>query len=138
VSALKKGRKLDTISSIIADADVEKAWLIRAVAVWQVARAHEIVYRLILGSQISLLLQANTASPPNMDNARAMYDGAKTAYPNLYKGFSFEAWIRFAMNAGLLREEAIGIGPSVLRITPWGQDFLHYLVQNSLTNPKPG
>jgi hypothetical protein len=62
-----------------------------------------------------------------------MYETAKTAYPDIYKDFSFETWIRFPINAGLMREEA-----TVLRITPLGQDFLHYLVQNSLTNPKHG
>ena len=114
-------------------ADVERAWLIRDAAMSRVERGHEIVYRLILGSQIGLLLQANTASPPNTDSARDMYEAAKTAYPNFYKDFSFEAWSRFPINAGLVREEA-----SVLRITPLGQDFLHYLVRSSLTNPKQG
>jgi hypothetical protein len=113
--------------------DVEKAWLIRTVATWQVARTHEIIYRLIYGSQIDLLLQANTLSPPNLNSAQQIYDGAKTRYPELYKDFSFEAWVRFPVNAGLMREEA-----TVMRITPLGQDFLHYLVQNSLTNPKYG
>jgi hypothetical protein len=114
-------------------ADVEKAWLIRTIATWKVARGHEIVYRLILGSQLGLLLQANTAAPPNTDSAREMYEAAKTAYPNMYKDFSFETWVRFPINAGLVREEA-----SVLQITPLGQDFLQYLVRNSLTNLKYG
>src|SRR5262249_53781913 len=119
----------DALATAKLPADVEKAWLIRFVATWQIARAHEIVYRLILGSQLGLLLRANTASPPNADSAREMYEAAKTAYPDLYKDFSFETWIRFPINAG--REEA-----SVLRITPLGQDFLHYLVHNSLTSQK--
>jgi hypothetical protein len=123
----------DALATAKLPADVEKAWLIRFVATWQIARAHEIAYRLILGSQLDLLLQANTASPPNTDRAREMYEAAKTAYPDFYKDFSFEAWIRFPINAGLVREEA-----SVLRTTPLGQDFMHYLVSNSLTNPKLG
>jgi hypothetical protein len=47
-----------------------------------------------------------------------MYEAAKKTYPNIYKDFSFETWIRFPINAGLVREEA-----SVLRITPWDKIF---------------
>jgi hypothetical protein len=129
---IEQGLK-DALATVKLPAEAEKAWLIRFVATGQIARAHEIVYRLILGSQLALLLQANTASPPNRGRAQEMYEAAKTAYPDFYKDFSFEAWIRFPINAGLVREEA-----SVLRITPLGQDFLHYLVHNSLTNPKQG
>jgi hypothetical protein len=112
--------------------DVEKAWLLRVVAVWRVWHGHEKAYRLITGSQLELLLRANTA-PLKMDMARQMYEAAKANYPDMYREFSFETWVTFPINAGLLREEA-----SVLRITLLGQDFLHYLVSNSLTNPKPG
>jgi hypothetical protein len=113
--------------------DVERAWLIRAIAVTRVMRGHEMVYRVITGSQLDLMLKANSASPPNMDKAREIHDVAKSAFPDLYKEFSFETWVNFPIHSGLLREEA-----SILRITPLGQDFLHYLINNSLTNPKYG
>src|SRR5262249_1573960 len=112
--------------------DVEKAWLIRAVAIFRVWAAHERTYRLITGSQLELLLRANTA-PVKTDTARQMYETAKANHPNWYNDFAFETWVSFPMNVGFLREE-----PSGLRITLLGQDFLHYLINNSLTGPKYG
>jgi hypothetical protein len=119
-------------------ADVEKAWLIRAVAGWRIARAHEVVYRLIVGSQITILLQANTASPPNLNSVREIYDTAKATFPDMYTSFIFETWIHFPVSMGLLRMEPAGTDPAILKITPLGQDFLHYLINNSLTAPKYG
>jgi len=122
----------DVLAAESLPPDVEKAWLLRIVAVWRVWYAHEKAYRLITGSQLELLLKANTA-PLKMDTARQIYEAAKVNYPDWYEDFSFETWVTFPMNAGLLRQEA-----TVLRITPLGQDFMHYLISNSLTNPKPG
>src|SRR5258708_2746333 len=42
--------------------ELEKAWLIRIVAHWRVMYGHEVTYRMIVGSQITLLLLANTIS----------------------------------------------------------------------------
>jgi hypothetical protein len=117
--------------------DIQKAWLIRAVAVNRVMRGHEIVYRLILGSQIELLLAANTAPLPNMVRAHQIFDAAKARFPDLYTNFSFEAWLHYPLNNVLLKIETLGV-EQVLRITPFGQDFLHYLVTNNLTSPKAG
>jgi hypothetical protein len=119
-------------------ANVEKAWLIRTVAALRIMRGHEIVYRLIVGSQINMLLLANTASPFNMSQAREIYELAKTTYPAIYTNFAFETWVNYPVSNGLLRIDADGTGPSILKITPLGQDFLHYLVNNSLTAPKVG
>ena len=118
--------------------DVEKAWLVRAVAALRISRAHEIVYRLIVGSQITLLLQANTATPPTTESAREIYEAAKTSFPDLYSSFALETWLQFPVNMGLMRIEPASAGPAKLKITPLGQDFLHYLVDNSLTAPKYG
>jgi hypothetical protein len=115
------------------------AWLIRGVVHWRFARNHEIIYRLILGSQIELLLQANTTSPPNMDQAQAtMYESAKAAYPDIYAKFPFEAWLNYPINVGLLTKEPAEAGSEILKITPLGKHFLHYLVENSLTSRKIG
>jgi hypothetical protein len=117
--------------------ELERAWLIRTVALLRVARGHEIAYRLIVGSQLSLMLQANTANPPTMIQAQQIYDGAKKALPDLYQAFPFETWLHWPINSGLLKIESAG-ADQILRITPIGQDFLHYLIDNSLTSPKYG
>jgi hypothetical protein len=117
--------------------ELQRAWLIRTVALLRLARGHEVSYRVIVGSQLTLLVQANSATPPTMSQARQAYEAAKAAYPDAYRTFTFESWIHWPVNAGLLRIDTGG-PEQLLRITPVGQDFLHYLVDNSLTSPKPG
>jgi hypothetical protein len=118
--------------------DLEKAWLIRLVATTRVQRVHEVNYRIILGSQITLMLAANTSNATTMEKAREIFDQAKVTYPTIYQNFTFEAWIHYPVFVRLLRKEATAAGITLLRITPAGRDFLHYLVDNSLTDAKVG
>jgi hypothetical protein len=117
--------------------DLQIAWLTRAVAVHRVLRDHEIVYRLILGSQIELLFAANTAPLPNMVRAHQIFDAAKARFSDLYINFSFDAWLQFLLNTKLVQTPTLGV-EQVVRTTPLGQDFLRYLVNNNLTSPKAG
>ena len=71
-------------------AEVERAWLIRSLVTLSVLRTHDMVYRVIFGSQLNLMLQANTASPPNTDRAREIYDAAVASFPEIYADFSFD------------------------------------------------
>jgi hypothetical protein len=100
-------------------AEVERAWLIRALVVVSVLRTHDTVYRLIFGSQLGLLLQANTGAPPNMDQARAMYDAAAGNFPEVYAGFSFEEWLDFPIRMSLAVIEPLADRPAVIRISRW-------------------
>jgi hypothetical protein len=126
-----------TLASAKAPTDVEKAWLVRAIAVARINHAHEMTYRIIMGSQISLLLFANTNAPPDLQHARALYDQATVSFPELYTNFSFENWVQYPINVGLAGLDN-AVPPSRIRITAIGQDFLHYLVSNGLTYPKYG
>jgi hypothetical protein len=125
------------VAAAAGPADLKEAWLIRAIAVHRVNHGHEMVYRIILGSQISLLLLANTNAPPDMQKARELYDAAKAAFPQLYEGFPFEMWVRYPINVGLAWLDSAATAARI-KITPIGQDFLHYLVNNGLTSAKFG
>jgi hypothetical protein len=118
--------------------DIKRAWLIRGVAIARLERAHETTYRLILGSQIALLLQANIPIPFDADGARAIYDDAKARYPDLYKTFEFETWLNWPANSGLTIIERDTSNRSIIKITEIGKDFLHYLVNMGLTSTKYG
>ena len=118
--------------------DLEKAWLIRSLAEARIQRGHEMVYRLVLGSQINLILLANTANPPTIERAREIFEQAKLSFPTIYTKFEFDAWKQFPINVGLLRTDTTTEGVSIFRITPVGRDFLHYLVDNTLTEGKAG
>jgi hypothetical protein len=113
--------------------DLERAWLIRGVIVHRFQRAHEKNYRILLGSQLSLLLGANTPTPLDMKAAEEIYNSAKMAFPTMYDGFSFDQWVDFPIRIGLARVDATRIVT-----TPTGRNFLKYLVDQGLTGPKPG
>jgi hypothetical protein len=93
--------------------EVHREWLIRGLAVARVERAHEVVYRLIFGSQLDLLVAANSLSPPDTASAAQIYERAKTAFPDFYGKFSFEMWLHFPISMGLLAHT-----PPIIRITP--------------------
>jgi hypothetical protein len=113
-------------------------WLIRLTAINATELGHERVYRLISGSQIGLILQANSITPPTSEQARQMYENAKSAWPDWYANFPFETWINFPLNMKLLYAEAAGDKPTIFKITPRGRDFLEYLLKSGLTFPKMG
>jgi hypothetical protein len=126
------------ISASNATEEIKRAWLIRGVAIARIERAHETTYRLILGSQIAILLQANLAIPFDVDGARAIYDDAKTRYPDVYKTFEFETWLNWPANSGLTIIGRDTSNRSIIKITEIGKDFLHYLVNMGLTSTKYG
>jgi hypothetical protein len=85
----------------------------------RLARDHERAYRLIVGSQLALLVQANSLTPPTMSQARQLYEAAKAANPEFYRSFPFETWTHWPVTAGLLRIDTSG-PEQMLRITPVG------------------
>jgi hypothetical protein len=126
------------VSASAASEDVKRAWLIRGAAVARLEKAHETTYRLIMGSQIGLLLQANTGATFEVDAARAIYGEAKTKYPEIYKAFEFEAWLNWPANIGLIKIDRGASNQSKITITDLGKDFLHYVVAAGLTAGKIG
>lgn len=118
--------------------NAERAWLIRTVATLRIQHGHEVVYRLITGSQINALLLANTQIGLDMTRAHAIYDAAANAFPAMYSSFPFNTWVNYPVNMGLLRIEPSGTDANTLKITPRGVDFLHFLVNSNLTETKPG
>jgi hypothetical protein len=116
---------------------VKSAWLVRALAVAQIQRAHETNYRLILASQIALLLKLNTGTTVRKSDAREIYEQAKKNYPPIYENFSFSDWITWPKNVGLITVSD-ETDNGLVGLTPGAKDFLHYLVESGLTGEKPG
>jgi hypothetical protein len=83
--------------------------------------AHERNYNFIFGSQLNLLGQANVA-PVTPEVANAIYEQAKAANP-VYGTYTFDQWIGFLINAGLLTHDVKGYA-----LTNLGRGFLKYLV----------
>jgi hypothetical protein len=110
-------------ASIKGPPEVQQAWLVRAVAVLRVAYSHEVTYRLIVGSQLDLLLLANSLTPPDTAKAQELYEVAKANFPEVYANWAFETWLGWPQNAGLIRLEQAGVGLPIVKITPAGRDL---------------
>ena len=106
--------------------------LIRYLAGMTIAMGFEESYRLIWGSQLSLLSYLN--SQPDGQPAEALrpfYTLALSQYPEAYDAYSFEAWLSFLKDHLLLREDG-----GRLRITVRGREFLAYLTRMGRTYAK--
>jgi hypothetical protein len=98
---------------------------------------HERTYRVIFGSQISLLLVANSPSHPDVAAAQKVYEDAKASYPQLYENFAFTQWLDLLIRIHFVTWSGEGTTQR-LHITPLGRDFPHYLVNRGLTEQKYG
>lgn len=115
---------LDTRS--IADPQNREDALIRALAATQLARAFDLTYYLIYGSQIVLLQRLNPLGELGCDEGcmRPLYDAAAAQYPNVYKEYDFGKWINFLASMNLITTR-----PGHVQITPFGREFLRYLTE---------
>jgi hypothetical protein len=107
--------------------------LIYALASTNIQLVHEKNYNLIFGSQITLLAQMNTDAGVPPDTARSIYDTAKSAFPDLYRTYSYEQWIGFVQGSGLCT-----VAPSGNYVlTAFGRGFLKYILDRHLPVNKP-
>lgn len=91
------------------------------------------IYNVIFGSQIRLLRKMNMNGFLSEEECSKVYDEARIKYPNLYSKYSFQEWVNYLKSMLLIRfsEEEKGYN-----ITVRGQSFLHYLVNNRLSDNK--
>lgn len=106
--------------------------LIRNLALFQWIAFSERTYRIIFGSQISLLnyIDQNGSQPEN--RVRAMYAEAAAGNPEFYLTFDYLNWLGFLIGQNLLlRFEGTLIG-----ITNNGKGFLLYMTMESLNESR--
>ena len=108
--------------------------LVRHLAGMQIAFGFEETYRLIWGSQLSLLDYLNSQVDGQPAEAlRPFYTLAASQYPEAYTGYSFEAWLGFLRDHLLVREDS-----GRLRVTIRGREFLAYLTRMGRSRNKAG
>jgi hypothetical protein len=101
--------------------------LIRHLAVTQLLQRAEFLYRTIFGSQIQAMRVMNTEGPQSDGVIRAFYETARTAAPKFYGEYTFEQWIDF-----LIRNRVVVVENGRYEITPYGREFLSFLVGQGL------
>ena len=98
-------------------------------AAWQnLQLSHERNYSLIFGSQLRLLEQMRVEGPVAQTVARQVYEAAKAQDPGLYATYSFEHWIGYLIDSGLIAADQ-----TTYQLTPFGFGFLRYIFDRHLT-----
>ena len=122
------------------DAQTQLAWAIRVAANTAMERDMEVTYRIIFGSQIAALKDANVRGGMiTIQRAQEIYDQAKRRFPELYEARSFEEWADFILLRGLATRPAEPVGPgSTSHITENGKQFLHFMVAKGLSEDRYG
>ncbi len=81
--------------------------------------------------RLCFLQSAKVALAPAL--ARQLYERAKQTNQTLYATYTFEQWIGFLMQSGLLAMDATGN----YVLTNYGRGFLKYIVDRQLTMFRP-
>ncbi len=104
--------------------------LVRGFSVMMLQKEFEILYRTIFGSQLDLLLRANAGGIGDLA-AQEIFENAKGLYPNVHQTATFDMWLAFPLNTRLIERRQ-----GLIVTTPRGKEFLQYLVEVGLTNPR--
>jgi len=109
--------------------------LIRNLAFVQLLYRAERLYRLIFGSQISLLKYLNVmGAKPDVD-IQPFYEKARKKFPKFYDGYPYEQWREFLIGQMVMVHDA---EKDVYGINQAGKDFLGWIVHEGLSEEKQG
>jgi hypothetical protein len=125
----------DKYRKIKATSDEERVKaVIRAFAMNRLEMEFNDIGHLIFGSQLRLLVGLTSAvrSTPVSD-AKKIYNEAVPQFPEIYKGRSFDIWLSYLKDSGLVR-----VNNDQIDITQYGSDFLKHLVDKRRTYDRKG
>jgi hypothetical protein len=116
----------------IVDTQERADVLVKHLAITQLWLRAEVIYRTIFGSQIQLLKSLNTRSGSTKAELLEFYARAKTNFPKLYETYSFDQYLQYMRNQGLILEDA----PDHYIITVAGKEFLKWMTDQGLVDTK--
>lgn len=108
--------------------------LSRALATARIALEFNNIAYTIFGSQVTLLVQlSGTHNGITQNQAEAIFEQAKTAFPELHDGKKFDDWLIYLRSNNL-----ITLNDDKIDITQFGTDFLKHLVDSRLAYNRHG
>lgn len=109
--------------------------LVRNLAFNQALATFEKAYRLIFGSQISLLKSLNAGRAQSDEEMRRSYSRARAKFAKFYSTYSYESWRDF-----LVGQDLIALDPAndLYGISDNGREFLQWLTGQGLSEKKYG
>lgn len=106
--------------------------LTKHLAVIQLQYRWEFTYRTIFGSQIALLKSLNLYGVGTRDQLFEFYKNANTQFPQLSVTYSFERYLQYLLNQGLIK----AVDEHHYGVTVAGQEFLKWMVAASVSESK--
>jgi hypothetical protein len=107
--------------------------LVRHLAATQLQYYAERVYRLIFGTQITLLKWLNTSGVATRAQLVSFYEWGKQLWPDLYANYSFEAYLNFLVSHALVGTQ----DQEHYVITDSGKEFLRWMTSAGVPETKP-
>lgn len=124
---------------IKGEIEVKLAWAIRSRSVSEANRMHETNYRLLFGSQIQALKALNVSGQTSISDLEKFYAAIAANPLNelFHKDRTFEQWRNFLLNIGYAKtvEDSNNL---LVQITPFGQQFLQWMVIVGVSEFKSG
>lgn len=119
--------------------NVKLAWAIRQRSISEATRIHETNYRLIFGSQIYALRTLSGVVTGAVSDFEKLFETvqANPVWEAMHKARTFEEWGQFLIDAAYV-ESVEGSDPPMVRITPFGKQFLHWMILAAVPDAKPG
>lgn len=115
------------------------AWAIRMRSISEAGRIHETNYRLIFGSQIAALKTLNVLGQAPASEFEPFFQkaSANPDWEQMHKGRTFDDWGQFLIDAHYV-ELVPDTDPLLVRITPFGRQFLGWMTNAQVSEFKPG
>ena len=109
--------------------------LIRNLAFTQFVASSERTYRLIFGSQLSLLRALNAGAPKTDTEMQSFYERAQKRNPKFYGSYPYEDWRNFLLSQSLIAGDE---DRDVYGISGIGRSFLGWITSQGLSEGKAG
>lgn len=124
---------------IVGNTEIKLAWAIRQRSFSEANRIHETNYRFIFGSQIHALRTLNGVGQGPVSYFEKYYETVATnpAWEAIHKDRTFEQWWEFLVNANYIALVDHS-EPPLVQITPFGHQFLQWMVRAHASDFKPG
>jgi hypothetical protein len=125
---------------ISGDYSLKLSWAIRQRSISEATRIHETNYRLIFGSQIFALKTLNTVGQGPVGDFERYYNEKVLTNPQweaIHKGRTFDQWGQFLVDAAYV-VIIEGSNPPIVQITPFGKQFLHWIIIEGVSEFKAG
>jgi hypothetical protein len=123
--------KQSNLEALDTQEDREKVLLSYSQIIFLFMHFNKIYYN-IFGSQIRILQRLSSSIIESRITLLSFYNDAKSAFPKVFENYPYDTYLNYLLLNNLITEQG-----STIVITPFGKDFLKYLIDSSYSLEKP-